>query len=159
MWKKASTPKPSSIRPVVSIQYRRVTITDGHTTTAYTALAWRRAVNRSTSRGNFFSKSPKFGTKFHELDYESLAVIGNNAVPVGGQYQQCWCNLPPFRLSFSKPYNSISISSGFGTKFRKEVGNSYFYEYQNFLIGLTLCRTGGMKLVCPKPARFVHPFR
>ena len=94
-----------------------------------------------------------------ELDHESLAVIGNNAVPVGGQYQQCWCNLPPFLLSFLKPYNSISISSGFGTKFRKEVGNSYFYEYQNFLIGLTLCRTGGMKLVCPKPARFVQPFR
>ena len=35
-------PKTSSIRPVVSTQYRLVT--DGHMTTAYTALAKRRAV-------------------------------------------------------------------------------------------------------------------
>ena len=40
-WKKAFMPKTSSIRPVVSIQYRLVTDgqTDGHVTTAYTALA------------------------------------------------------------------------------------------------------------------------
>ena len=47
MWKKASMPNTSSIRPAVSIQYRLVTDRqpeDGHTTTAYTALTQRRAL-------------------------------------------------------------------------------------------------------------------
>jgi len=45
-WKEASVPKTSSIRPVVSIQYRLVTDreTDRHRTTACTALAQRRMV-------------------------------------------------------------------------------------------------------------------
>ena len=45
-WKGASMPRTSSVRPVVSIQYRLVTEgrTDRHMTTAYIALAWRRAV-------------------------------------------------------------------------------------------------------------------
>jgi len=43
-------PKTSSIRPVVSIQYRLVTDehTDGHMTTAYIAPAKRRAVKKTT---------------------------------------------------------------------------------------------------------------
>jgi len=44
-------PTISSIRPVVSLQYRRVTDgqTDGDMTTAYTALAYRRAVKTQFS--------------------------------------------------------------------------------------------------------------
>jgi len=45
-WKEAPAPKKSSIRPVVSVQYRLVTHgrTDGHTTTENTAPAQRRVV-------------------------------------------------------------------------------------------------------------------
>jgi len=48
-WKEASMPKTSSIRPVVSIQYRLVKDehTDGHMTTAYIAPAKRRAVKKN----------------------------------------------------------------------------------------------------------------
>jgi len=40
MWKEAPMPKTRSIRPVVSIQHRPVTV--GHATTAHAALVYRR---------------------------------------------------------------------------------------------------------------------
>jgi len=50
----------------------------------------------------------------------------------------------------------FSLSPELRTKFHREV--LLFLEIIEYFL-LTQCRTGGRKLTCQKPARFVHPFR
>jgi len=77
-------PKTSSIRLVVSIQYRLVTDgrTDGHTTTSYTALAQHRAV-KTRFQNNFASSVQCSSLDVYKVSHGLLlSVVQLNGWPV-----------------------------------------------------------------------------